>query len=247
MEHHPIQPASSQDTPIINADVTNNSEGTGIPKEPIESFADETSTTAVDGMGNGTANGMENGTANGTSNGIANDYITTNGDTQDPDDHAGQFRALQARLAAAESSAAALLNDSISLHNTLAYYIRRNNATLRLLLSLGCSPDIPDRERIAAIAQKAPRLARILEPALATFDEDASVSSLHWLNLLLTETVAELLQDDISQNENDPLSLASWASTQTALIPGSYSPLQIPASGVNSSYSGNTWNLDVDN
>lgn len=236
MEHQLRLPVTSEGLAVVNANDATNDEGNGTLKNYIDPS-----------IGMATIEETTNGTANNTTTETFNGYTDDieNGINHETEDHVEQYRELQERLAAAESSAATLLDDTLSLHNTLAYYTRRNTAILRLLLSFGCTSSIPGRERIAAIAEKTPRLAQALEPALLIFNEDATVSSLHWLNLILTEGVAEMLQDDVG-SISDPLSLASWASTRTTLIPGDYTPLHIPASGVNSSYSGNTWNLDVE-
>ncbi|KAI3405962.1 hypothetical protein KGF56_001181 [Candida oxycetoniae] len=98
---------------------------------------------------------------------------------------------------------------------TLAYYLRRNQALLNILLTQADEQDHyistkDQNQRINKIVQTVPRLSNKLKPLLSESIDTSSLNPNYLINLYLSEKIPELINDDLIQLELNPQGTDAW-------------------------------------
>ncbi|CCE88611.1 Piso0_001383 [Millerozyma farinosa CBS 7064] len=99
---------------------------------------------------------------------------------------------------------------------TLSYYYRRNNAILDLLDDFGDSaessniPDGVDQDRLKNIIEMNPKLRKPLSELLKVNENSSTLSKQRYIHALVTESLSEFINDDITHLEMNPQDIEFW-------------------------------------
>lgn len=103
-----------------------------------------------------------------------------------------------------------------ALRQTLSYYLRRNNAILDLLDDFGDSSescdilDDVDQNRLKNIIEINPKLRKPLSQLLKVNDNSSTLSKQRYIHAMITESLSEFINDDITHLEMNPQDIEFW-------------------------------------
>mmetsp|Transcript_7666 Transcript_7666/g.9492 ORF Transcript_7666/g.9492 Transcript_7666/m.9492 type:complete len:291 (-) Transcript_7666:24-896(-) len=191
--------------------------------------------------------------ANGHEN--ENDRFKTENDDSDPEfeqgyidnaqdasssnkDYAKLFEKYQERFYKVYSVSQRLFQNEISQRQTLNFYQRRNNALIDLLdkfeskesISPTTTQALPDadKSRIENLIAMNPKLQKVLAPLLTIDDPEQQFKETHKINLLISETIPDLINDDMGSFELNPQDIEPWVRRHYPnLVISKYKPLKI--------------------
>ncbi|ODV81246.1 uncharacterized protein CANTADRAFT_36284, partial [Suhomyces tanzawaensis NRRL Y-17324] len=138
----------------------------------------------------------------------------------------------------AHDKSAELFSAEKAQRQALYYFQRRNNALLRILEEynkvedhLDLESNAFDDEKIVRIAHTAPRLSHILKPILdLQRGQSIDVDRAHLVNLLVHETIPELINDDLLTIETNPQDPDNWCRRNVPnLVTAKFRPIKLPA------------------
>ncbi|XP_062811883.1 uncharacterized protein PRCAT00005208001, partial [Priceomyces carsonii] len=152
-------------------------------------------------------------------------FEKTQDDDEDPEDisdYPKLFEKYQERFSKAYTISQKLFDIEKAQRETLSFYKRRNNAIIDTLcemeekdatssLNKDKNSQITeiDKSRIENIISLNPRVSKYLSYVLNE-SEDFKVSKSKEINLLINESIAELSQDDLINQEINPQDVESW-------------------------------------
>ena len=141
--------------------------------------------------------------------------------TESQKDYAKKFENYRNRFYKAYNLSKKLFDEEIKQRQTLKYYHRRNESILDLIYQIenGMGKKLPTSEeimqeadvmRLKNIVEMNPRLEKILNPLTDSDNFDNAFTSSRKINMLIYETISDLINDDMEMLETNPQDIDPW-------------------------------------
>lgn len=160
-------------------------------------------------------------------------------------DYGKVFEKYQERFSKVYSTSQDLFQAELSQRQALNFYCRRNNALLDLLHESENNEPAPlqrqilsenDKLRIDNLMKLNPKLQKTLSPLLEIENRSQQLKSTYKINLLINETIPELINDDIDNLELNPQDIEPWVRRHYPhLVISKYMPINVSANKFNES------------
>lgn len=136
-------------------------------------------------------------------------------------DYAKQFENYRNRFYKAYNLSKKLFDEEVKQRQTLKYYHRRNESILDLIYQIEkeMGKRLPTSEQILSegdvmrlknIVEMNPRLEEILRPLIDSDNLENVFTSSRKINMLIYETISDLINDDMEMLETNPQDIDPW-------------------------------------